>query len=150
MRYFAYGSNMDWTQMRERCPSARFVGIAKLPEHSLVFPRKSIKRGCGVAGVTEAAGDDVWGVVYEIDNPKDEKTLDRCEGVPKNYRKETRFVYLRSQLELPFEVSIYFPIKQDNPPLPNAEYKSLIVGGAKLWQLPTDYILRLERISVAD
>ena len=49
MLYVAYGSNMDWEQMRARCPTARFVGIAELRDHELVFPRKSKKRRCGVA-----------------------------------------------------------------------------------------------------
>jgi len=49
MLYFAYGSNLDFAQMRDRCPSALFVAIAKLPDHRLAFTRKSIKRACGVA-----------------------------------------------------------------------------------------------------
>jgi hypothetical protein len=51
MLCFAYGSNMDLAQMRERCPSTRFAFIAKLPDHRLVFPRKSKCRCCGVASV---------------------------------------------------------------------------------------------------
>jgi hypothetical protein len=35
MQYFVCGSNMDWLQMREHCPSAHFVGIALLPDHKL-------------------------------------------------------------------------------------------------------------------
>lgn len=31
--YFAYGSNMDCDQLRQRCPTARFVAIAKLDAH---------------------------------------------------------------------------------------------------------------------
>ena len=49
MLYFAYGSNMEWKQMRERCPSAMFVCIAKLKDRRLAFTRKSKDRGCGVA-----------------------------------------------------------------------------------------------------
>ena len=30
MFYFAYGSNMDWDQMKQRCPSAHFLGVAEL------------------------------------------------------------------------------------------------------------------------
>jgi len=37
---FAYGSNMNWNQMRERCPSSRFVGIAVLRDHKLAVMRK--------------------------------------------------------------------------------------------------------------
>ncbi len=116
MLYFAYGSNMDCAQMRRRCPSAHFVGVAKLPDHSLAFSRKSTKRGCGVADVVEKTGHDVWGVVYEIADPKDVSNLDRSEGVPSAYTKESRLVYLRDQPEPLRSVSVYFAVKQDNPP----------------------------------
>jgi hypothetical protein len=56
MLTFAYGSNMDWNQMRERCPSSRFVGIAVLRDHKLAFTRKSLKRGCGVADLIAEGG----------------------------------------------------------------------------------------------
>ena len=40
MIYFAYGSNLDFVQMRSRCPSAQFVAVAKLPDHQLAFTRR--------------------------------------------------------------------------------------------------------------
>lgn len=49
--YFAYGSNLDWHQMKKRCPYARFRCVAKLPNHRLAFTRKSRTRGCGVSDV---------------------------------------------------------------------------------------------------
>jgi len=41
--YFAYGSNLDWSQMKKRCPSAEFVGIplgvvVELVNLFIVFP----------------------------------------------------------------------------------------------------------------
>jgi gamma-glutamylcyclotransferase len=42
---FAYGSNLDCTQMRERCPSTRFVCIAALKDYRLAFTRHSRGRG---------------------------------------------------------------------------------------------------------
>jgi AIG2-like family len=150
MFYFAYGSNMDCAQMRERCPSARFVGVAKLPDHRLAFSRKSRNRGCGVADAIETTGHDVWGVVYEVIDPEDVQTLDRCEGAPSGsyVRKESQLVFLRDDPEQPLGVSIYFAVKEDNPPLPAAEYKKLIVSAARFWQLPSAYIQELEQISV--
>ena len=68
MLYFAYGSNMNWLQMQNRCPSARFLYRAVLPDYKLAFTRKSVKRGCGVADVVPARGQNAWGVVYEISN----------------------------------------------------------------------------------
>ena len=49
MLYFAYGSNLDWAQMKSRCPSATFVDRAKLKDHRLAFTRKSKDRDCGAA-----------------------------------------------------------------------------------------------------
>src|SRR5512138_3517065 len=76
--YFAYGSNLDFAQMKGRCPSASFVGKAILPDHRLVFPRGSRKMG-GVAGVAPAKGKEVWGVVYTI-TESDLSLLDDIEG----------------------------------------------------------------------
>lgn len=40
MLYFAYGSNMNWDRMKDRCSSACFVGIATLEGYKLAFTRK--------------------------------------------------------------------------------------------------------------
>jgi AIG2-like family len=137
--------------MRERCPSARFVGIAKLPDHRLVFSRRSRNRECGVADIIGCTGHDVWGVVYEISDPEDANRLDRCEGVPSHayVKKDSQQVFLRDDPGRPFPVSMYFAVKEDNPPLPNTEYKTLIVRGAKFWQLPAVYIQELEEIATS-
>jgi gamma-glutamylcyclotransferase (GGCT)/AIG2-like uncharacterized protein YtfP len=79
MFYFAYGSNMNWQQMHERCPSARFFGIAELQHHKLAFTRKSKNRGCGVADAVSGPGQKLWGVVYEVTTLDIEK-LDNLEG----------------------------------------------------------------------
>jgi gamma-glutamylcyclotransferase (GGCT)/AIG2-like uncharacterized protein YtfP len=153
MFYFAYGSNMDWNQMRERCPSSRFVGIAVLRDHKLAFTRKSVTRGCGVADVVAEDGVQVWGVVYEIAD-LDLGKLDVSEGFrpgrDKNsyYRREC-LVFLDGEEQRPVTVSAYFADPQPNPPLPNAAYKNLIVTGGRYWHLPDEYIRELERIEVS-
>src|ERR1041385_1713453 len=67
MLYFAYGSNMPWAQMQQRCASARFIAIARLPEHRLAITRKSRRRLCGTADVVPETGSEVWGILYDID-----------------------------------------------------------------------------------
>jgi len=139
--------------MRERCPCARFLCIAKLRDHRLAFTRKSERRGCGVADALSEPGDEVWGVVYEIDE-RDIGRLDQAEGfIPGRlhnaYNREESHVYADGDEEQPLAASIYFAVKQDSPPLPNAAYKKLIVEGAKFWHLPLDYIKKLEQIMVA-
>lgn len=142
--------------MRERCPSARFVSIAILKDHRLTFSRKSRCRGCGVADAIPELGHNVWGVVYEI-KEQDVNRLDRCEGFDpeklreKNaYIKEERRVFVDGRNDCPLIVKAYFAIKQEGPHLPNADYKNLIITGARNWRLPTEYIDEvLNKIKVA-
>jgi gamma-glutamylcyclotransferase (GGCT)/AIG2-like uncharacterized protein YtfP len=153
MLYFAYGSNMDWGQMKGRCPAVRFVGVAKLPNHRLAFTRKSVNRGCGVADVVRDAGGAVWGAVFEIPD-LEVGTLDKSEGYQpgrdkNSYWRRECMVFLDGDDERPLTVATYFAEPQHNPPLPNQSYKDLILAGARHWHLPADYIARLEAIEVA-
>ena len=152
MLYFAYGSNMNWLQMQDRCPSARFLHLAVLPDYQLAFTRKSIKRGCGVADVVPAPGQNVWGVVYEISN-RDVENLDRSEGYRSgrernSYWRRECLVLLMGDERRPQKLFAYFGDPQSKPPGPNAEYKELIVSGARQWHPPNDYIRQLEAIVV--
>src|SRR5436190_1341322 len=76
---FAYGSNMDPLQMQQRCPGAEAIGNGILRGHRLCFPRLSERRGCGVASVEPASGNEVWGVVYRL-GAADLAALDGFEG----------------------------------------------------------------------
>lgn len=155
MLYFAYGSNLDWKQMKKRCPSAQFVCKATLKDHRLAFTRRSEVRKCGVADVVNELGKSVWGVVYQI-SEHDVGSLDKSEGFgpdrerdKNSYVREERHVYEEGDTEKPLAVSIYIANKQKDPPLPNSDYKRLIVQGAKYWHLPEEYIGSLEQIKVA-
>ena len=154
MLYFAYGSNMNWVQMQDRCPSARFQCVAVLPDYKLAFTRKSIKRGCGVADVVPARSQSAWGVVYEINN-LDVENLDRFEGYRSgrernSYWRRECLVLLEGDEHRSQRVFTYFGDPQSKPPGPNAEYKELIVSGARYWHLPDDYIRELETIVVIE
>jgi hypothetical protein len=127
MLYFAYGSNMDSVQMKERCPSSTFVCRAKLP----------------------------WGVVYELLEHELEH-LDKSEdfrpGRPDDqneYTRENHYVWREGDAKRPLLVSLYRGHPQPHPPLPDCDYKKLIVEGARYWKLPVDYIQELESIQTA-
>lgn len=138
--------------MRSRCPSARFVAVATFPNHRIAFTRRSRSRNCGVADVVPEPGHDVWGVVYEI-NERDIAGLDRSEGFEpgrthNSYTREERHVYADGDDKKALTVAVYFATKEPAAPLPNAEYKRLIVDGATFWHLPSHYIAELERIEI--
>ena len=91
--YFAYGSNLNPRQMKERCPSAEAVGTARLLDHRLAFCGWSSRWNGGVATVLPEKGSYVPGVVYRL-SAEDIETLDSCEGAPNFYRR------VRVQVEL--------------------------------------------------
>ncbi len=144
--YFAYGSNMDWPQMRRRCPTARFVCVGRLPDYRFAIARHSRLRNCGTANIFLETGREVWGIVYDVSD-RDFLTLD---GFEDGYRREKIFVYDRNDGHHPMEVLAYIAAREDGVPLPNPEYKRLILTGARHWRLPPDYCAMLERIEVAD
>ncbi|KAF5249386.1 hypothetical protein FANTH_5267 [Fusarium anthophilum] len=77
--YFAYGSNLHLAQMAHRCPGSVFKGKATLEAHRWQINER------GVANVVESGSDhSVEGLLYMI-GPKDERTLDRSEGVSKGF-----------------------------------------------------------------
>ena len=146
MLYFAYGSNMNWAQMRERCPSVRFVAVARLQGHRLAITRKSRRRLCGTADVVSEAGCQVWGIVYEIDDGE----LSVLDGLEDGYGREKMKVRPANDGARPLEAWVYIAEKEDSPPPRNALYKSLILEGARHWRLPEAYIAMLEMIEATE
>ena len=77
--YFAYGSNLHLAQMKDRCPDSEVFMSFILKNFTLVFRT--------VADIEKNVGSEVNGVIFKI-SQKDEKSLDRYEGVPILYKKE--------------------------------------------------------------
>ncbi len=84
--YFAYGSNINLEQMRFRCPDAIPVMPVTLLGYELGF------RGhAGVATILPKEGTVVHGLLWDL-TPQCEQSLDRYEGYPHLYGKETVLV----------------------------------------------------------
>ncbi len=149
--YFAYGSNLDSKQMKERCPSARAKGVAKRPGHRLAFTRRSGYRRCAVADAVPGPECEVWGAVYEI-TPEDLAALDGCESYApgrKGNACERRQceVWLEGDPQHPVTAEVYFANPTPDPGLPSLEYRQQILDGARDWRLPQAYFEgALERI----
>lgn len=88
--YIAYGSNLNLPQMAHRCPTARVVGISEVKGYELLF--RGGRRGA-VATIEPLKGSSVPVLLWKI-KPQDEEALDRYEGYPSFYRKETMEVEL--------------------------------------------------------
>lgn len=83
--YIAYGSNLNLEQMSRRCPTAQVVGTTTLHNWKLMFRGD---RDGAVATIEREMGSKVPVLVWKI-QPQDELSLDRYEGWPHLYRKET-------------------------------------------------------------
>ena len=145
MLYFDYGSIMNWPQMQRRCRSSRFVCTARLPDYRFAIARHSRLRDCGTANIFPEPGSTVWGIVYEV-NESDMLIMDSFED---GYSRHQKLVYCIESKLSPLEVIVYIAPKETGVPLPNAEYKRLMLEGARHWQLPTDYCSMLDQISTA-
>ncbi|KAH9825588.1 Gamma-glutamyl cyclotransferase, AIG2-like [Teratosphaeria destructans] len=95
--YFGYGSNLWRQQMKQRCPTSEFLGIARLDGYRWIIYERgyanivemSEEDGPGAdSSSPQAYEDQVWGLVYSLQSA-DEARLDRNEGVPFAYTKET-------------------------------------------------------------
>jgi gamma-glutamylcyclotransferase (GGCT)/AIG2-like uncharacterized protein YtfP len=147
--YFAYGSNMWREQMRQRCPDHELLGKAVLKDHALCFPRSSPIRKCGVAGIVEQPGAEVWGVVYRL-HEQDLAALDRREGYDRaqpvhvnRYNRQT----VRVQMDgSPVECHTYFARQEPGEHIPSATYLATIITGAEENALPPEYVAALKRM----
>lgn len=116
MVYIAYGSNMVEDQMAFRCPEARLIGTGYITGARLEFY---------LHATVERTGDKrnrVPVAVWDI-NSRDEKSLDRYEGFPHYYVKETWTVHMDDGSEIEGMVYIMNMIRQ-SPPM-NSYYQGI-------------------------
>ena len=122
--YLAYCSNLNLEQMANRCPTAKVVGNSKINGYRLLF--RGAHAGA-VATIEPFKGESVPVLAWEI-TPADEAALDRYEGWPFLYRKETIKVRLNGKT---VQAMVY--IMNEGRPLgqPSCYYYSTILDGYK-------------------
>lgn len=120
--YLAYGSNLNLKQMAYRCPDAKVLSGTTLDGYRLLFRGFN---GGAVATVEKHEGGSVPVLLWRI-SPRDEAALDRYEGWPRLYRKETVTVHLDGK---PMEAMVY--IMNEGRPLggPGLFYYDTIMDG---------------------
>ena len=137
---FAYGSNLAASEIRAWCPEARFAGVARLAHHRLALNRRSIRWGGGAADIVPAAGEEVWGALYEVpDGALD--GLDAKEGQGWAYRRVDVEVEREGRR---IRAAAYEVIDKEPEEVPaTREYVALLVQAARERGLPDHYVRRL-------
>jgi gamma-glutamylcyclotransferase (GGCT)/AIG2-like uncharacterized protein YtfP len=131
--YIAYGSNLNLEQMAFRCPYAAALGGGVLPDYKLLFRGSN---GAAVATVEPEKGESVPVLLWEI-TPRDEEALDRYEGWPHLYRKETAAVRYGEKL---VEAMVYVMNEGRPLGLPGNFYFNTILAGYESAGFDTDVL----------
>ncbi len=103
--YFAYGSNMDEEKMELRGAVFDEMIAAKAYDFRLTFNKiANLDMGIGYANIVPDKGSVVEGVLYHTDE-ESLLNLDRAEGVPTHYLRET--IIVQDESENNFECFVY-------------------------------------------
>lgn len=141
--YFAYGSNLNYTRLYNRCPSAEVVRKGIVEGYQLEFMENNSRRI--VANIVEAKNSHVEGVIFYISD-EDMKNLDKCEGHPTVYHREEVVVKsLRAKdtkcitYIMPLEFGYTYKSKgyyyNRKYGVPTNEYFNHIYTGYNMWSL---------------
>lgn len=121
--YVAYGSNLNFQQMKYRCQTARLYGTGIIKNYELQFKGYP---NSAFATIAPKEGAFVPTAVWEIQT-KDELALDRYEGYPSHYFKQTIPVQLADGREISAMVYIMNP--QMDFGLPSPHYYQTVHEG---------------------
>ncbi len=147
--YFAYGSNLNPSQMARRCPGHRVIGRATLEDHVLRFRGHGEDWGGAVATVEGAPGERVHGVVFDL-TAEHYEALDRYEewkgdDAPDNlYDRVERVVVGEDGIAM--RVLTYVMTKASIGP-PSRRYVDAILAGMEHHGLPQESIDRLRAVT---
>lgn len=139
--YFAYGSNMNRAQVRQRAGEPAEERLARLENFELNFD-KIARGGTGTGNIAAAEGRVVHGVLYRL-TEEQLKKLDRFEGVPEHYRRSEVNVLDAEGRKIAAQV--YLARKVRRGLKPDRAYLQRIIDGAVEHSLPGDYIEQLKK-----
>ena len=130
--YFAYASNLKTSLLEERIGSKinNYVG-GRLPDYGFRFNRKN-PDGSARGNILESESEDVFGVVYQIEEKYRSKLL----------QSEPGYVLISLQIETEqgnLESFTFLSESDDDDIYPTKDYLQSIIQGAKEHKLPEEY-----------
>jgi len=120
--YIAYGSNLNLGQMKYRCPTAKVAGTSEIKDYELLF--RGSKTGA-YATIEPCEGSSVPVLLWRVKS-KDEIALDRYEGYPRFYKKETKELELNGKAVSAF---VYAMTEEHQLGMPSESYRKTIEEG---------------------
>jgi len=131
MLYFAYGSNLNHSQMKKRCKDSFFLKKINLKNFRLTFRNM-------YADIEFKNNTIVQGALFEI-SKIDEKKLDLYEDYPIVYKKHYFYYYGK-------KVMTYTMVKKTSFTFPTERYLNIIKHGYKDCKLDNKYLAKALKI----
>ena len=135
MLYFAYGSNLNWFQMKkERCPGSKYIQSYTLKNYKLIFSHRNPNNKYGHANIEKNKNFSVPGAIWNL-TKSNEQTLDDYESVnynPPYYYKE--YFNWKGKKVLIYIQKIYTKRK------PSSSYLHTIIEGYRDCNLNMKYL----------
>jgi hypothetical protein len=154
MIYFAYGADLNPARLLRRAPGHRSLGVARLANYKLVFPRFAREWNGASASIDASAGDVVFGALYDLP-PDDVPVLHRHKGYDPDGPAELNEHVFR-------EVTVrrvsnnervnawtYVAVPDNTNALPSRGYVDAILDGARYHGLPRAYVVVLQAMKTA-
>lgn len=146
--YFAYGSNMDVSTLRDRRGIAWTRATPALARGWRLHVDKPslIGTGEGMATICPDAAAEVWGVLYEIATT-DYEHLELTEGVKIDHYRRVEIDVLPRVWDSPVVTATTLASDEHDPAIrPSMRYMRLLIAGAAEHGLPSEWIDELRRI----
>jgi gamma-glutamylcyclotransferase (GGCT)/AIG2-like uncharacterized protein YtfP len=137
--YAAYGSNLDPSQMHQRCPHSPVAGSGWVEGWRLTFGGEDLGWEGSLATIVEAAGEHVYVGLYDV-TKEDERLLDAWEGADNGlYRKvRVRVATLDGD-----KLAWSYVLDGFEGGLPSARYLGVLADAAERAAAPDDYVREL-------
>ena len=137
--YAAYGSNLDPSQMRTRCPHSPFAGTGWLQGWRLTFGGEDLGWEGALATLVEEPGATVFVGLYDI-TARDRIALDKWESADTGLYRTTRLRVSTMEGDV---LAWTYVLNGYEGGLPSARYLGLIAEGAEAGGAPADYVSEL-------
>ena len=132
MLYFAYGSNLNHSQMKKRCMGSKFIKKFILNNYKLIFSYRDPKEPYGYGNIEKKKGSKVPGAIWKI-TLSDESELDKYEGVSFGSYDKEYFTWKGKK------VLVYIQSKYTKKK-PHSRYLHTIIQGYKDCNLKMKYL----------
>jgi hypothetical protein len=151
MIYFAYGADLNPSRMMQNSPGHKSIGVARLRDWSIAFPRYSSTERSAIISIVRQPGESVWGALYDVPD-RDLPILDSIFGFDPDGPPSLN-EYVRRDVEVerlgrphPDVVHTYVAVPDSQEASPTAEYMMRIFDGARYHGLPRAYLGALQAV----